>query len=127
MNAPLKLNVLWFAKTNHLKLELLTEPEDGEVVVNIVRVVARVLKNLTHSNLKTVMLLMSSRRCHPPSALHPGPEHRARPPQHSLPAHKHDNQYHNHDNHEQEDLDVYLSSLSAMGRCQHLPRADLKK
>ena len=61
VNAPLKLNVLWFAKTNHLKLELLTEPEDGEVVVDIVRVVARVLKNLAHSNLKTAMLLMSLR------------------------------------------------------------------
>ena len=56
VNAPLKLNVLWFAKTNHLKLELLTEPEDGEVIVDIVRVVARVLKNLAHSNLKTVMI-----------------------------------------------------------------------
>ena len=34
-----------------LKLKLFTESEDGEVVVDIVRVVARMLKNLAHLNL----------------------------------------------------------------------------
>ena len=46
----------------YLKLELFTESEDGEVVVDIVRVVARVLDNLTHSNLVveiTVMIMRS--------------------------------------------------------------------
>ena len=41
-----------------LELELFTESEDGEVIVNIVRVVARVLDNLTHSNLVVRITVM---------------------------------------------------------------------
>ena len=44
-----------------LELELFTESEDGEVIVNIVRVVARVLDNLTHSNLVVEITVMVMR------------------------------------------------------------------
>ena len=42
----------------YLKLELFTKSEDREVVVDTVRVVARVLDNLTHSNLVVEITLL---------------------------------------------------------------------
>ena len=40
-------------------MELVTKPEDGEVVIDIVQVVAGVLKNLTHSHLLREIMMRS--------------------------------------------------------------------